>query len=217
MNTLMRTLTVLALTSLFYSGSALAGPSFNTDEPLAPVNGGEASGPSFNSDSTSPAVSLPSAVQSPPAEPQPVQEFVESKAESRWLTYSINPLGKSYISDAAGQTEYVELEFSLGFTNRSEDRVFTALKDVQLVLACTVETPSGKANVEIRHTNPLRKLKKQRGPGERVSVVCKLKADESCVLSKDEGVTWEDIALKLPSDWWGYKITIQYSAISQKS
>ena len=125
MNTLMRTLTVLVLTSLLYSGSALAGPSFNTDEPLTPANGGESSGPSFNSDSTSPAGSLPSTVESPPAEPRPTQEFVESKAESLWLTYSINPLGKSYISDAAGQTEYVELEFSLGFTNRSEDRVFT--------------------------------------------------------------------------------------------
>ena len=216
MNTLIRILTVLALVSLFYSGSALAGPSFNTDEPLAPANGGEASGPSFNSDSTSPAGSLPSTVESPPAEPRPTQEFVESKAESLWLTYSINPLGKRYISDAAGQTEYIELEFSLRFTNRSEDRVFTALKDVQLVLACTVETPSGKANVEIRHTNPLRKLKKQRGPGKRVTIVYKLKADESCVLSKDEGVTWEDIALKLPSDWWGYAITHQYSVISQK-
>ena len=48
MNTLMRTLTVLALTSLLYSGNAVAGPSFNTDEPLAPANGGEASSPSFN-------------------------------------------------------------------------------------------------------------------------------------------------------------------------
>ena len=84
MNTPMRTLTVLALTSLLYSGSALAGPSFNTDEPLVPANSGEASGPSFNSDSTSPAGSLPSTVESPPAEPQPAQEFVESKAESLW-------------------------------------------------------------------------------------------------------------------------------------
>ena len=216
MNTPMRTLTVLALTSLLYSGSALAGPSFNTDEPLTPANGGEASGPSFNSDSTSPAVSLPSTVESPPAEPQPAQEFVESKAESPWLTYSINPLYKRFISSEAGQTEGVELEFSLPFTNRSEDRVVTALKDVQLVLACTVETPSGKANVEIRHSAPMRKLKKQRGPGKRVTIVYKLKADESCVLSKDEGVTWEDIALKLPSDWWGYKIKHQYSVTSQK-
>ena len=216
MNTLMRTLTVLALTSLLYSGSALAGPSFNTDEPLTPASGGEASGPSFNSDSTSPAGSLPSTVESPPAEPRPTQEFVESKAESLWLTYSINPLSKRFISSEAGQTEGVELELSLPFTNRSEDRVFTALKDVPLVLACTVETPSGKANVEIRHSNPLRKLKKQRGPGERVTVVYKIKADESCVLSKDEGVAWEDIALKLPSDWWGYKIRNQYSVISQK-
>ena len=94
--------------------------------------------------------------------------------------------------------------------------MFTALKDVQLVLTCTVETPSGKANVEIRHSSPLRKLKKQRGSGEKVTVVYKVKADESCVLSKDEGVTWEDIALKLPSDWWGYKIRNQYSVISQK-
>ena len=70
--------------------------------------------------------------------------------------------------------------------------------------------------MEIRHSEPLRKLKKQRGPGKRVTIVYKLKADESCVLSKDEGVTWEDIALKLPSDWWGYAITHQYSVISQK-
>ena len=215
MNTLMRTLTVLALTSLLYSGSALAGPFFNTDEPLTPANGGEASGPSFNSDSTSPAGSLPSTVESPPAEPRPTQEFVESKAESLWLTYSINPLYKRFISNEAGQTEGVELEFSLPFTNRSEDRVFTALKDVQLVLACTVETPSGKANVEIRHSDPLRKLKKQRGPGKRVTIVYKLKADESCVLSKDEGVAWEDIALKLPSDWWGYKIKLNYTVVSR--
>ena len=194
----------------------MAGPSFNTDEPLAPANGGEASGPSFNSDATSPAGSLPSTVESPPAEPRPTQEFVESKAESLWLTYSINPLGKSFISSEAGQTEGVELEFSLPFTNRSEDRVFTALKDVQLVLACTVEPPSGKANVEIRHSSPLRKLKKQCGPGERVTIVYKLKTDESCILSKDEGVTWEDITLKLLSDWWGYKIRNQYSVISQK-
>lgn len=41
-------------------------------------------------------------------------------------------------------------------------------------------------------------------------------ADESCVVSKDEGVTWDDIASRLPSDWWSYAITHQYSVISQK-
>ena len=128
MNTLMRTLTVLALTSLLYSGSALAGPSFNTDEPLTPANGGEASGPSFNSDSTSPADSFPSTVESPPAEPQPAQEFVESKAESLWLTYSINPLSKRFISSEAGQTEGVELELSLPFTRESNHQSRTYMQ-----------------------------------------------------------------------------------------
>ena len=120
------------------------------------------------------------------------------------------------VSTESGKPAYLELEFRTRFTNRSEDRVFTALKDVLLVLACTVECPSGKATVEIRYDNPMRTLKKQRGPGDKVVVVYKLRADESCVALKDEGVTWEDIAARLPSDWWGYAITHQYSVISQK-
>ena len=217
MNILLRPLPALALASLLCAGNALAGPSFNVDEtPLVPANGGEASGPSFNSEASSPAVSHAPAAQEPPAEAQAPQELAESKEECRWLTSSIQPLRVREVSSEPGKTAYLELEFRTRFTNRSEDRVFTALKDDLLVLACTVETPSGKANVEIRHSNPLRTLKKQRVPGDRVVVVYKLRADESCVVSKDEGVTWEDIASRLPSDWWGYAITHQYSVISQK-
>ena len=216
MKLLLRPLPALALASLLCAGNALAGPSFNVDEPpLAPANSGEASTPSFNSDSPVPAVSSAPAEQAPTAEAQP-KEFVESKAECRWLTSSIQPLRVREVSNESGKAEYLELEFRTRFTNRSEDRVFTALKDIVLVLACTVETPSGKASVEIRHTNPAKILKKQRVPGNKVVVVYKLRADESCVVSKDEGVTWGDIASRLPSDWWGYTITHQYSVISQK-
>ena len=214
MNILLRPLPALALASLLCAGNALAGPSFNVDEPpLAPANGGEASAPSFNSEA-SPAVSHAPAAPEPPAEAQPPREFVESKEECRWLTSSIQPLRVREVSTESGSG--LELEFRIRFTNRSEDRVFTALKDALLVLACTVETPSGKAAVEIRHSRPLRTLKKQRGPGDKVVVLYTLRADESCVVSKDEGVTWEDIASRLPSDWWGYAITHQYSVISQK-
>ena len=217
MNILLRPLPALTLASLLWAGNALAGPSFNVDEPpLAPANGGEASGPSFNSEAPSPAVSNVPAEQAPPAEVQPPQDFAESKEECRWLTSSIQPLRVREISTESGKPDYLELEFRTRFTNRSEDRVFTALKDVLLVLACTVETPSGKATVEMRYATPVRTLKKQRGPGDKVVVVHKLRADESCVVSKDEGVTWDDIASRLPSDWWGYAITHQYSVISQK-
>ena len=217
MNILLRPLPAFALASLLWAGNALAGPSFNVDEPpLAPANSGEASGPSFNNDSPAPTVSNAPAVQVPPAEALPPQEFAESKEECRWLTSSIQPLRMREVSAESGKTAYLELEFRTRFTNRSEDRVFTALKDILLVLACTVETPSGKANVEIRHTNPTKTLKKHRGPGDKVVVIYKIRADESCVVSKDEGVTWDDIASRLPSDWWGYAITHQYSVISQK-
>lgn len=141
---------------------------------------------------------------------------MESKAECRWLTSSIQPLRVREVSSESGKADCLELEFRTRFTNRSEDRVFTALKDVLLVLTCTVETPTGKASVEMRYATPVRTLKKQRVPGDKVVVVYKIRADESCVVSKDEGVTWDDIASRLPSDWWGYAITHQYSVISQK-
>ena len=215
MNILLRPLPALALASLLCAGTALAGPSFNVDEPpLAPANSVEASAPSFGGDAPAPAVSHAPAEPAPPAEAQPSQEFVESKGEGRWLTSSIQPLRMREVRAESGRC--VELEFRTRFTNRSEDRVFTALKDILLVLACTVETPSGKANVEIRHSNPLKTLKKQRTPGDKVVIVHTLRADESCVVSKDEGVTWDDIASRLPSDWWGYAIKHQYSVISQK-
>ena len=217
MNILLRPLPALALASLLCAGTALASPSFNVDEPpLAPANSGEASAPSFGGDASAPAVSHAPAEPAPPAEAQPPQEFVESKDEGRWLTSSIQPLRKREVSHTSGKVEYLELEFRTRFTNRSEDRIFTALKDVLLVLSCTVECPSGKATVEIRYDNPVRTLKKQRVPGDKVVVVYKIRADESCVVSKDEGVTWDDIASRLPSDWWGYAITHQYSVISQK-
>lgn len=208
---------LLVISSMLWSGTALAGPSFNTDAPAsAPSLESQASGPSFGTEASPSFDAGQTAVQESSSAPQTSQEFVESKDESRWLTTSIDPMKKSYIKNEAGQTEYIELEFRFAFTNRSEDRVFTALKDVSLTLACTVETYKGKAEVEIRHTNPMRTLKKQRGPGEHVVVVYKLRADESCVLSKDEGITWKEIANKLPSDWWGYKIKHQYHAVSQK-
>ena len=216
MNILLRPLPALALASLLCAGNALAGPSFNTDEPLAPASSGEASGPAFNSAPSAPELSGLPAEEATPAETQSRQEFVESKAESRWLTSSVQPLRMREVSTESGKPAYLELEFRTRFTNRSEDRVFTALKDVLLVLACTVECPSGKATVEIRYDKPMRTLKKHRGPGDKVVVAYKLRADESCVASKDEGVTWEDIASRLPSDWWGYAITHQYSVISQK-
>lgn len=207
---------LLAFSFLLWSGSAQAGPSFNTDAPTnPPTSESQTSAPSFGTDAAPSFDSGQTAVQESIAL-QPPQEFVESKEESRWLTTSIDPMEKSYIKGESGQTEYIELEFRFAFTNRSEDRVFTALKDVSLTLSCTVETFKGKAEIEIRHTNPMRTLKKQRGPGEHVVVVYKLRADESCVLSKDEGITWKDIASKLPSDWWGYTIKHQYHAVSQK-
>lgn len=216
MKTLLRPLPALALASLLCTGDALAGPSFNTDEPLVPANSGESSGPAFNSAPASPEFSAPSAGEVTPAEAQISQEIVESKAECRWLTSSIQPLRKREVSHTSGKVEYLELEFRTRFTNRSEDRIFTALKDVLLVLSCTVECPSGKATVEIRYDNPVRTLKKQRVPGDKVVVVYKLRADESCIVSRDEGVTWSEIASRLPSDWWGYAVTHQYSVISQK-
>ena len=208
---------LLVLGSVLWAGTAMAGPSFNTDAPAnLPSSERQASGPSFGTDAAPSFDPGQGAALENPAAPQAPQEFVESRDESRWLTTSIDPMGKSYVKDEASQTENIELEFRYAFTNRSEDRVFSGLKDVSLTLSCTVETFKGKAEVEIRYTSPMRKLKKQRGPGEYAIVVYKLKADESCVLSKDEGVTWKDIANKLPSDWWGYRIKHQYSVISQK-
>ena len=137
MNILLRPLPALALASLLWAGDALAGPSFNVDEPpLAPANSGEPSAPSFNSGSPAPAVSHAPAVQALPAESQAPQEFMESKEECRWLTSSVQPLRVREVSTESGKADYLELEFRTRFTNRSEDRVFTALKDIlsQLML-----------------------------------------------------------------------------------
>ena len=198
-----------------FSGTAQAsGPSFNVD---TPEPSREASAPSFNSDPQSvPVVNSAPIASEAPAAPEPAPFMEESREQCKWVTTSpgsfkvrANPEQPDSAAPGACQ-----IEFKFRFTNRSDDREIVALKDAVLLLTCEVETPSGKALLNLKAEKPFLKMKKQRTPGSKFYTTYTLIVDEASV-QKDETLSWQELNSSIPSDWWKYKVSHSYTVVSK--